>query len=355
MKLINLVCALESFRIDRTGLGTYGDEMRLEGWLVGHPEPARLDLIFGGVDPVSFEIHNSARESGDVASHFGRTFGDQAITCRFLLVEKLPHTLPDWTQAALRMTAADGTVVDIRLDPPDNLALVPETPRADSALVMRFESCGDNCEFGLLQRRIGVERMALLSYAGVADVFGLADAIENRFAGFAEGEALHISIFGAEWIATVPAQRMNFHTGRLVADVSEDRIRTEERRKLQFLAQKLIDDIEDGNKIFVYRTLRDGRGGHDGMKGMDRLYDAMRTIGPARLLWVNEADDAHPPGTVIQCRDGLYHGFVERLAPHQDAFATDAEGWLALLEAAAALIDTTTGTAGATEMETVTA
>ena len=35
-----------------------------------------------------------------------------------------------------------------------------------------------------------------------------------------------------------------------------------------------------------------------------------------------------------------YHGYVERLAPHHDAFATDPEGWLELLGNAAALIDT---------------
>ena len=347
MPLLNFACSLESFRISHAGHGTYGDEIRFEGWLVAHPVPARLDLVFGGDTPAAYEIHSRDRESNGVHDHFGGTFGEAARSCRFLLVEKLPPTLPDWNRAALRIPGDDGTVVEVKLDPPENLELLAQGGQAESDLVMRFESCGDNCEFGLLQRKIGVERMALLRYAGVADVFALADAIENRFEGFAEGEALHIHTFGAEWMAAVPAQRMNFHTGRIIADISEERIRTEERRKLQFLAQKFVDDIEDGVKIFVYRTLRDGRGGPDGMKGMDRLYDAMRAIGPARLLWVNEADAAHPPATVRQVRDGLFHGFVERLAPHHDAFATDPEGWVKLLTEAAALIDDTTAPAAA--------
>ena len=347
MKLINFACALESFRIEITG-----DKMRIEGWLVAHPELLRLDLVFGGDDPVGFEIHDRGRESEDVFSHFGRTFGEASRACRFLLVEDLPSLLPDWDQAALRVTGADGTVIDVRLDPPENLALVPATSRADGDLVARFESIGDNCEFGLFQRQHGVARTTLLSYAGVADVFALADAIEHRFAGFAEGSALHIRAFRDEWMAAVPASRMNFHTGRAVGEMAEDRIRTEERRTLQFLAGKLIDDIEEGSKIFVYRTRRDMRGGRDGRKGMDRLYEAMRAIGPARLLWVNEADGDHPPGTVIQLRAGLYCGFVARLAPHDDAAAFDAEGWRALLALAAALIDATTlGTIDAGGME----
>lgn len=339
MPLINFACSLESFRISLAGHGTYGDEMRFEGWLVAHPTPARLDLVFGGARPVSYEIHNRARESDGVHQFFGATFGEAARACRFLLVEKIPPTSPDWAHASLRITGEDGTAIEVKLGLPENLEALQPPTREETDLVMRFESCGDNCEFGLLQRKVGTERMALLRYAGVADVWALADAIENRFDGFAEGDALHIHPFGPEWMAAIPAQRMNFHTGRIIADIAEDRIRTEERRKLQFLAQKFVDDIEDGIKIFVYRTLRDGRGGADGMKGMDRLFAAMRSIGPARLLWVNEADAAHPAGSVRQVRDGLFHGYVERLAPHHDAFATDPEGWLALLGNAAALID----------------
>ena len=340
MPLINFACSLESFRISVAGHGTYGDEMRFEGWLVAHPTPARLDLVFGGAHPVAYEIHSRARDSEGVHQFFGATFGEAARNCRFLLVEKIPAVPPAWAEASLRITAEDGTVVEIRLDPPEHLELLrPPSSRDESDLVMRFESCGDNCEFGLLQRKIGAERMALLRYAGVADVFALAEAIRNRFEGFAEGDGLHIHPFGPEWMAAIPAQRMNFHTGRIIADITEDRIRTEERRKLQFLAQKFIDDIEDGAKIFVYRTLRDGRGGPDGLKGMNELFDAMRAVGPARLLWVNEADDLHRAGSVRAVRDGLYHGYVERLAPHHDAFATDPEAWLELLGNAAALID----------------
>lgn len=345
MKLINFACALESFRIEasgspRTGPDATGLEMRIEGWLVGHPTPACLELVFGGDRPVSFAIHDRGRDSGDVALHFGSVFAEATRTCRFLLVAPLPSRVPDWNEAALRMTGEDGTMIDIRLDPPENLALVRDMRRPDRDLVARFESCGDNGEFGSFQCRIGVARPALLRHANIADVFALAHAIESRFAGFAEGEALQLHAYGSEWVAALPALRLNLHTGRAVdASVAPARVRIEERRKLRILAGRFIDDLESGNTIFVYRTRRDRRGGRDGRKGMDRLFDAMRAIGPARLLWVNEADRDHPPGTVIERRPGLYHGHVARLAPHGDAVATDAAGWLALLAAAAGLID----------------
>ena len=256
MPLINLACSVDSFRIDRTGHSAFGDGMRLEGWLLSRPMPARLELVVGGDEPVAFEIRDRQRSSDDVHFHFGSVFGEDARNCRILLAEKFPLVPLNWNHIVLRVTGGDGIVIEIKLDPPEHLHLPPVASAADSDLVMRFESCGDNCEFGLLQRKIGVERMALLRYAGVADVWSLADVIENRFSGFAEGEALIIHPFAAEWMAALPNQRMNFHTGRLIADISEDQIRIEERRKLQFLAQKFMDDIEDGRKIFVYRTLR---------------------------------------------------------------------------------------------------
>lgn len=356
MKMINFACALESFRIEPAGrikpatrtepagsdgaaLGASGDEMRIEGWLLGHPTPARLDLVFGGARPARFEIRSRERPSVDVQQHFGATFGEAAWSCRFLLAERVPVPPPDWNRAALRMTGRDGTVVEIRLDPPERIA--PDTGAAspERDLVARFENCGDNPEFGLLQHGLGCDRLSLLRDAGVADVFALAHAIERRFAGFADGAAIQVHAHAGAWVAALPALRMNFHTGRRVADVTADRVRGEERDRLPFLARQFIADIEAGGRIFVYRTRRDARGGGDGMKGCRRLHEALRAIGPARLLWVNEADADHPPGAVRELGRGLYHGHAARLAPHHDPAATDVGGWLALLAAAASLID----------------
>ena len=84
---------------------------------------------------------------------------------------------------------------------------------------------------------------------------------------------------------------------------------------------------------------------------MGRLHDVIRRIGPTRLLWVNEADAAHLPGTVRRVREGLYQGYLQRLAPHEDAFGADIAGWLALLRTAANLIDADAANARATRAE----
>lgn len=339
MIVIDVKCSLENFWINSAGHGVYGDEICLEGWCLSNPPIEKLELVFGGETPMSFEVHNRARDSAGIFELMGRDYGEPARHCRFLLVEKMPSTLPDFGKASVRISLRDGRALSLPLGEPKGLAGLRRELDADSALVMRFESCGDNCEFGLLQRKIGIERMGLMRYSGAADVFALAATIERRFEGFAEGMDLQIHPFGAEWMASVHGSRMNFHTGRTLGDFSEQRIHQEEGLKLRFLAQKFLDDLEEGKKIFVYRTLRDDRGGPDGMKGMDRLYDAMRGVGPAKLLWVNEADENSVPGEVRHIRDGLYHGFIERLAPHSNAFDSDPAAWLRLLRRAAEMVD----------------
>lgn len=52
----------------------------------------------------------------------------------------------------------------------------------NESLVARFESLGDNCEFGFVQRRSGVEDGGLLRWA-VSPPEALLKAIRSRFSG----------------------------------------------------------------------------------------------------------------------------------------------------------------------------
>ena len=128
--------------------------------------------------------------------------------------------------------------------------------------------------------------------------------------------------------------RLAFHTGRAVDSIPLERIREEETRKLAFMAQKFVEDCETGEKVFVYRVLRDERGGPDGIRGMDEIYEALSAHGPARLLWVNEEDAAHRRGTIVRVRDRLFRGWIDHLAPHSDAFDFRPRSWLDLLATA---------------------
>ena len=77
--------------------------------------------------------------------------------------------------------------------------------------------------------------------------------------------------------------------------------------RLRFLRQKLIEDLRDGGKIFVYknnhRTLSD-----DELAG---LHAAVRRYGDNTLLYVRVADAAHPNRSVAWAGPGLLVGAIE--------------------------------------------
>jgi hypothetical protein len=65
------------------------------------------------------------------------------------------------------------------------IATMAEAILSDRELVIQFESLGDNCELGLVQRMAGAEPLGLLRFAGVP-LRHLIRAMEARFEGMAD-------------------------------------------------------------------------------------------------------------------------------------------------------------------------
>ncbi len=343
MPFSHIVCNVEYFRsgawpgLTGDGADVFIDETRIFGWFLAHSDILSMEVTFHEKDQETFRIDRLFDPSDGVWDHYGAMFGDRARNCRFHGSWRMPAKGTSFGPAVLTVRMRDGTH-ELALDPPIMEAKHGEFSAADAELVMAFESLGDSCEFGLVQRRVGRERLGLLRYAGVMDPFGLATALHRRLDGFAEGDELSIENDRGEWVCRTRLPHLDVHTGRAIESISRGDIERQERTKLRFLAQKLIDDIEVGQHIFIYRTIRGDRGGPDGISGIDEIHDAMRSIGPAPLLWVTEADADHVHGSVVHIRDHLYRGFIRSLAPYDSAHAGDDQGWLDLLGAARAVI-----------------
>jgi hypothetical protein len=81
-------------------------------------------------------------------------------------------------------------------------------------------------------------------------------------------------------------------------------------RRLQFLAKKLIDDLTEAEKIFVYKcTLRTLTTAE-----VNAIHAAVRGFGVGTLLNVTKADASHDAGVVEQIKDGLLVGYIDRFA-----------------------------------------
>ncbi len=332
MFVSHLLCTVEFYGLRPAPPGSFGDDIVVEGWFLSHDAVAGMMLVFPG--QATFVIEDRCRPSEEVWIHHGGTFGEKARAARFLLVEPSANEPLDLVKARLRIELVGHASYEAPIGHILQRSEDKNFTQEDHDLVMSFESLGDNCEFGLLQRFIGSERLGLLRYAGVGNIDDLARAIASGFAALGTHDDITITKRGREWIAKASGSSLTFHTSRGGESITHDRVLAEEIRTLIFLAGKLIDDLAMAKKIFVYRSLADDKGGSDGTRGMRALHEAMRSHGAARLLWVNEADQTHPHGSIYHLGEGLYRGFIDHLAPPWNAFDFRPYSWLQLLRAA---------------------
>jgi tetratricopeptide (TPR) repeat protein len=181
-----------------------------------------------------------------------------------------------------------------------------------SALMLRFESLGERCDFGAVQRSFGVEPLGLLRFAW-SRLDNLIAALEDRFAAVGTVEDTAFERFRDETIVRMQKYELIFHTFvENVHELSAEKqgaFRQQQRRRLVFLKDKLIADLEEPQKIWVYATEE-----YTAEKDVARLFAALRAYGPNSLLYVRPAWPGHPSGTVEMVEDGLYAGYFPGIA-----------------------------------------
>jgi len=200
-------------------------------------------------------------------------------------------------------------------------------------LMMQFESLGENCEFGLVQRRCGAEPLGLLRFAS-APLPVLLAGLRARFEGLGDPGEIDIQISENQQEYLVVDKRFGFlyHPWVLVGEAEPEDIRQREVKRLPFLRRKLLEDLDEAHKIFVYRGMR-----QQPQVLIMRLVEALRVYGPAELLWVTLHEGEHPPGTVEAVAPGLLKGYIDRFAPGENAHALSLECWTTLCRNALAL------------------
>ena len=200
---------------------------------------------------------------------------------------------------------------------------------ADAALMMGFESLGENCEFGIVQRQFGAEPLGLFRFVGVSAA-QVAAALDDDLRGIGDPEFtyLHAAANG-ELLVRDRRYFMTAHTFQQADTIDVDRLLAGQCRRLRFLARKFRDDLGEMVKVFVFRAtlpLADAQ--------VVALHRALRRHGPAVLLCVRTvfgAEGEPAAGSVLMLREGLLVGHVGRLGQLADGTAnSDFDAWLAL-------------------------
>ena len=196
---------------------------------------------------------------------------------------------------------------------------------SDTDLFMEFQSLGDNCEFGLIQRHFLAEPVSLLRWSAISTE-SLIGGIEDGFEAVGAPETTVLTV-GAnnEYYLHDATYNIFMHTFLKVHLVSESPADLHNRmcQRQSYLGRKLREDLEDPDQIFVYKpdfgaTVDDAK----------TLHSALERRAPNYLLFAVEADAERPAGSVEQIAPRLFVGAIGHLSRPGDGWENlDFESW----------------------------
>jgi capsular polysaccharide biosynthesis protein len=198
-------------------------------------------------------------------------------------------------------------------------------------LMLCFESLGDSCEFGLVQRNAGVEPLGLMRFNGIHvppefRLERLVAALERKFEGLGAPGSITVTPEGLpgqrELMVYELSYNLHYHTGIFEGSTEPLAQAERETTRLKFLRRKLLEDLESGTKIFIWKSTASTLTEH-----VRPLLDVLRRMGPNTLLWVVKADADHPPGSVELLEPGFIKGYVRRFAPWPNTTDIDWASW----------------------------
>ncbi len=247
-----------------------------------------------------------------------RYVGEKIVGAREILLGR-GELVPDESGAAASPPGPDGA---------------PQTPRE---LLGWFESLGGGgpagitlygCELGYVQRHVALEPLSLLRWTGV-DLPNVTRLFANDFAGVGQLETCDLGTVDDryDWRFVDLAYELrcdHTHLDRLTVPREEALQMMCQRTK--FLARKLREDLEDGEKIFVYRYLGPAPDEAD----MLALAEAVNGYGRNMLFFVCRADERHEPFTVRLVHPGLMVGTIDWFAPDRFRYPVNLDGWTRL-------------------------
>jgi tetratricopeptide (TPR) repeat protein len=195
---------------------------------------------------------------------------------------------------------------------------------AASKLMMNFENLGNNCELGFVQRFHGCEPLGLLRFSAMPyDLLMLA--LENRFSGVGDpaNTILEPHPETREFFLSDKRYNMMAHTFTHENAIDPQKFFQQQCRRLTYLRRKLITDLENCEKILVFRTA-------DFLSNEQiwALFRRIETYGPNTLLCARLETDAARDGRLEQLDDRLWVAYIKIVPPSAIEFDINQASWL---------------------------
>lgn len=201
-----------------------------------------------------------------------------------------------------------------------------DTPMSE--LVTMFESIGNNCEFGIVQRHHAYDPPGLFRNVGFLNPDSIINAIDSNLDQMFDAEKFEFVLPEGwpDWRLDCQIHGFGFHTAipaSIERGSAEWLKKTEQSvAAFRFLKRRFQSDLSSGEKTFIFRFI-------DELPAsvIERLYQAIRKHGPGWLLYVKE-DRQKTSALVETIHDGLLVSSITKLSnenPPQIDFAAWAE------------------------------
>ncbi|OZB39596.1 MAG: hypothetical protein B7X48_08230 [Acidiphilium sp. 34-60-192] len=309
-------------RVDRRSMAARANRIRIEVSALGRDwvEVLRKDdeFIFGGADGDPLIWRATA-----------------PITARYVRVSLLQRN-----PLHLDQVQVFGRYVGLEADRPLDEADTRDPPTApveERAVLERFQSLGNTCEFGLVQKNAGVGGLGLLRWSATSPeslMLGLAD--DFRLMG--EPENVELTDHRGEYFWTDRTYFVQSHTFIPIEGSDQAKVLAELTSRSRFLRRKFSDDLSSGEPIWVFHVHKDYEQPKE--EAVRRLADALAARGPNLLFWVVPAYIAgRTPGEVEWVGPNLLKGYGGLHSALDGKPLSARAQWLALCRAALALVD----------------
>jgi hypothetical protein len=190
---------------------------------------------------------------------------------------------------------------------------------------MQFESLGDNCEFGLVQRHYGAEPLSLLRWNSIG-IEALIAGIEAGFVDVGDPERTELVVRQHdEYVLLDHRYGMAMHTFLKAAQTppaARAGLHGTMRRRQAYLGRMLLEGLREATKVYVVKANHGAS-----PDSVRRLHAAMRRYGPNRLLHVVRADATRCAGSLEQVAPGLFVGAIDQLCRDQRWDQLSFGGW----------------------------
>lgn len=201
-------------------------------------------------------------------------------------------------------------------------------------VMLAFESLGDDCEFGLIQRAARAEPIGLFRFAGAGGVQNMIHLLNTDFEALGDPEYTRLFVLpNGEYGVFDLRGFYVVHTFVKVEAVKEDAFLQQQIRRIGFLKRKLIEDLTDAEKIFVYKSTFSVLTEEEAFG----LHRGLRRYGTNVLLGVSLEDGDRRAGAIVELGEDLMLGFVDKMMFSEKAPGMATETWFKLLRDARAV------------------